>query len=404
MNIRPCFLALLLLTPLGLQASEMVPDFDIELVQEARKDVYQKAREMQLRIIELLTASTTQKVYRLEEKRANALRSFIEAGLPIPDRLIIDPTLRTGLHLTGIPDKAAHRYVLINKELVIDIYDKYPNFENEIDGVKVTIPQSAIDQMHKEAKPCYKGEQIIDLARLNEYMTNCFSEVNNPAASVSPPNSDGKTYSKAIYLLSSLVDADNKHLCMVSVYKKDIWITAGHCLFDEGMIGRDLYIIVNGKKEKVDWDRVRECASRCDIGFIELKTPAIADADLPSLNMSTKSLNWDTPIFNPGMALGYDMSASIANDKGVKSPLRFIWSPVGKGYCRIVRLEKNACLIHTCSTAKGFSGGPIYVYDQKTSKVGLLAIHSGGDRKENNCKDSGTINYAHLASSKGVTP
>ncbi|WP_319749877.1 hypothetical protein [Pseudomonas aeruginosa] len=400
----PWLLVLVLLTSLGLQASELVPDADINSAQVARKDVYQGTREFQLRIIDLLTASTTQKIYRLEKERAKALRRYIEAGLPVPDSLIINRTLRTGLNLAGIPDKDAYRYVLVNKEFANSILEKYPNFENEIDGVKVRVPKRAIDQMHKEAKPCYKGEQIIDLARLNEYMTNCFSEVDNPAASVSPPNSDGKTYSKAIDLLSSLVDADNKHLCMVSVYKKGVWITARHCLFTEGMVGRDLYIIVNGKKEKVDWDRVRECNSGCDIAFIELKTPVIADADLPSLNVSTKSLNWDTPIFNPGMALGYDMSASIANDKGVKSPLRFIWSPVGKGYCRIVRLEKNACLIHTCSTAKGFSGAPIYVYDLKTHKVGLLAIHSGGDYSENDCKDSGTINYAHLASFKGVNP
>lgn len=404
MRIRPWLLVLVLLTSLGLQASEVASAPDIEPIQLARKDVYQNTREFQLRIIGLLTASTTQKVYRLEEQRANALRRLIEAGHPIPDRLIIDQTLRAGLNLAGIPDKSAYRYVLVNKELANSIFEKYPNFENEIDGVKVRVPQSAIDQMYKEAKPCFKGEGIIDLAHLNEYMTNCFSEVDNSAASVSPPNSDGKTYTKAIDLLSSLVDADNKHLCMVSVYKKDIWITARHCLFDEGMIGRDLYIIVNGKKEKIDWGHITKCTNGCDIGFIELKTPAIADADLPTLNVSTKSLNWDTPIFNPGMALGYDMSASIANDKGVKSPLRFIWSAVGKGYCRIVRLEKNACLIHTCNTAKGFSGGPIYVYDPKTSKVGLLAIHSGGDRTENDCKDSGIINYAHLASFKGVKP
>ncbi|MHC8313357.1 hypothetical protein ACYZUC_27650 [Pseudomonas sp. GT1P32] len=360
--------------------------------------------DLQLELIKALTKPNVSASLKLDNKLAGDMVLAIKDGRPITDEMVISPASIKMSFLEALNRAVVREAISYGPKLGIKVFNEYPDFKNEIDGVSIKIPASAVLTMAEQAEGCPNNLDTISVSELKAYAGKCFLSVNKQAAIVSTTNSIDKTYLKALPLVSSLVDRDNKHLCMISVYKKDLWITAEHCL-PKSQEGLERYVIVDGGKQKLIWGKVSRCKIKpCDVAYVSMPTPKLVDNSLPNINAPTKDLSWMTPLFIPGIIYQYDMSDSLQKQSAnsIASQIDFLWSPVGKGFCRAVELSKNGCLSHTCNTVTGFSGAPIYTYDEKAGVIDLIAIHSGRDKESNNCNEEAKTNYAHLANFKGM--
>jgi V8-like Glu-specific endopeptidase len=241
--------------------------------------------------------------------------------------------------------------------------------------------KKAIPLLNSEVAGCQGGMDDFN-GPLGKKAMNCFVGLDANKYMISLHNSDRKTYLKGLRLIGSIVDDNNRHLCMASIYKKGVWITAKHCL-SGNKLQFDNYLKTAESTIKIE--TVRFCKD-CDVAFIDLPTPQLRDVDYPEIGIPTIMQD---PIFMPGIAL-HDSLANIYNQENLD--LKYMWSEIGKGYCKAIKIEPNGCMVHGCSAVPGFSGAPMYIY--KNDKLQLIGILSGANGNENKCSYLGSINYA----------
>lgn len=357
----------------------------------------------QAEMIDIMTRPGTISKLRLGNDSAEKISVAIKSGKPVSDEAIIKPAEISYTIAERLREIILRETMTYGPSGGLNVLKNLPAFKNELYGVSETIPESEILRMEKEAEGCRNNMATITPSAVKKYIGTCFTSLNDVAAIVSPISSEGKTYLKSISLVSSMINSKNEHLCVVSVYKDGVWITAKHCL-PESQQGLDRYIISNKVRNKIDWSKVRRCKKQaCDIVYIDMETPDISQQNMPVVNQSIKKLNWETEIFIPGVVYEEDMSYSLSEySKSSISNINFLWSPVGYGFCRALDISKNSCFSHACNTVQGFSGAPIYTYNETSRAIELIAIHSGRDKDSNNCTEKAKTNYAHLTNFEGM--
>lgn len=327
--------------------------------------------------------------------QAESAKKFVERRLPIPDNLrVTEARLSSKIGIPGLPDGSQEMtWGIENGGVITNSYNGYNNKDAGI--VRPGPSKKEKDRWAVESGKC-RGDisSYSDLS--SEEVSDCFVRLSRLMDMIEPPRSSSLTYLKSIEMVSSITDVSYTHRCMASVYKKDVWITARHCL-ESNAIADGIYILVDGKKSKIKEPSVRHCGANCDISFIDMSTPA--QTTPPNIAINTSDLNWDTEIFVPGIQDGTRL-----RDKSDPSKYKYelMWSMVGSGYCRSYEIDERGCLIHTCSTISGFSGAPVYIYDENSKAVSLLAVHSGAKADGNNCIVKEKANYARITTKKGV--
>ncbi|WLG82750.1 trypsin-like serine protease [Pseudomonas cucumis] len=376
--------------------------FVLTISTTASSSDYEEAVELKLQAIDALSKPNRfREIIPIGE--AESAKQFIEMGIPIPDKL-----RETEAIIPRVSTESALAFVIRglppgSREITWGD-DNGPKFTNSYTGgygnsdagtVKSGPSEAEKSRWALESGKC-RGDISSYLDSDSEEAKNCFVRLSRLMDMVEPPSENSMTFLKSIGMVSSITDISYTHRCMASIYKKDVWITARHCL-ESTTITDGIYIIIDGKKNKIKESSVRRCGTNCDIAFIDMSTPA--QITPPKIDMNTSDLSWDTEIFVPGIQDGTSL-ASNASPSDYKYNL--MWSRVGAGYCRSYEIDERGCLIHTCSTLSGFSGAPIYVYDEKSKNVSLIAIHSGAKADGNNCVVKEKANYARITTKKGV--
>jgi hypothetical protein len=245
------------------------------------------------------------------------------------------------------------------------------------------------ERMRAETADC-DGEQSITKGMTvaeRESVMNCFEKFDlDFYKALGYQNREGMSIYKAMDYVTALVDDAEAHICMASIYKNNVWITARHCVTDK-KIANGLYIIINNNKVAIKNDDIVLCSGlKCDIAAIKLPTPNVP-ADLSVDRFNSVWVTHKTPIFIPGIEAGMP-NFSEGNNQILNN---LMWSHVGKGYCNAYKIE-SGCMSHTCSTLTGFSGAPIYM-EGSNKKIMLVGVHSGAVREAVSCKVENT-NYA----------
>jgi hypothetical protein len=256
-------------------------------------------------------------------------------------------------------------------------------FEEGSDAVENLQPshRGLIPDLDREAAECQGGMDDFN-GPLGQKAMDCFVGLDASKYKISHYNPDRKTYLKGLRFVGSIVDQQDRHLCMVSIYKQGVWITAKHCL-DGKKLKRSNYLKSADGKTKIE--AVRFCKD-CDVAFIDLPTPQLTDTDFPKVGIP---IVMQDPIFMPGIVL-HDSLANVSKQE--EFDLKYIWSEIGKGYCKAIKIYKNGCMVHGCSAVPGFSGAPMYIY--KDDQLQLVGILSGANGEKNECSYLGSINYS----------
>lgn len=179
------------------------------------------------------------------------------------------------------------------------------------------------------------------------------------------------------------------HSCMASAYQPNKWITAKHCLTKNHIIN-GAYLIALGAQVKISQEMVSLCDD-CDIAVIDVSgIQALKPAGNEPVVPATLSVKVEDEVFIAGIP-----EKTVLNDfspEGIAAQLR--WSAVGLGFCRVFGID-DKCLTQTCSTIRGFSGAPVYKFNSVTSRVEILAVHSGVDNEMSSCPGQAEgVNYA----------
>ncbi len=281
----------------------------------------------------------------------------------------------------------------------------------EAKALGVVIPSKIEDERLKQSSDC-KGE--LDDGLQIFLIAKCFTSLSNTALKITPYASIDRTYTRGLSSLSSLITTSDTHICDVSVVRDGLWVTAKHCLDDVKGNLDILRIIVGNKRVKITKSVNAVCKQQpCDIAYLYAETPA--SAELPVILSGNVEVKWDNPVFVPGVPYGAKLasvfeSESYYSNEPVSADhakLRYndlvMWSPYNQGFCMSLMKDSAGCIIHTCSTVKGFSGAPIYRYDKEKDKIILIGIHSGADSGPNRCVVvSNKVNYAKLITAEDL--
>lgn len=212
---------------------------------------------------------------------------------------------------------------------------------------------------------------------------------------------DNNGYLKGLANLSSIIDAANKHVCDASVIRPGRWVTAKHCFEENGRSG--LKVIVGNRTVAIK--DINDCAGACDIAYFNADTPE--NAVIPKLYRANEILTGRIPVFIPGIPYSTDLSSiftrkpAAAFEPATAELVRqrygqfIIWAAYNRAFCLILHQDANGCFIHTCSTVRGFSGAPIYTFNESTGQLYLIGIHSGAQSANNQCVHTyQKVNYA----------
>ncbi|MDP9512205.1 hypothetical protein Q7O56_24545 [Pseudomonas protegens] len=275
----------------------------------------------------------------------------------------------------------------------------------EAEKLGVIIPQEVEVERIEQSSDC-KGE-LNDGLQIR-LISKCFTSLSNTALKITPYVSIDKTYTRGLSSLSSLVTTSDIHRCDVSVVRSGLWVTAKHCLDDVKWNLDILRVVVENKKVKIIKAIAASCKRQpCDIAYLYAETPKAAE--IPTILSKDVEIRWDNPIFIPGIPYGANLAGIFKPESPYSNEpvsaghakLRYndlvMWSPYNQGFCMSLTKDNSDCIIHTCSTVRGFSGAPIYRYDQEKNKIILVGIHSGSDGELNKCEvKSNRVNYAKL--------
>ncbi|WP_447747800.1 hypothetical protein [Pseudomonas nicosulfuronedens] len=273
--------------------------------------------------------------------------------------------------------------------------------------LNVQIPENIIKEKLRQSQDC-KGEQ--DDGNQKLLISKCFTSLSNTALLVTPYVSMDKTYTRGLSSTSSLIGKDGNHVCIVSVVKKGMWITARHCLANFNDNFKDLRIIVDNRMVEITGADSSLCTNKdkpCDIQYFYAETPK--SAEIPAIYSKEVEVRWDNPVFIPGIPYGASLKEVFASESKYEDiPVTpqhakdryndlVMWPPYNEGFCMSLAKDANGCIVHTCSTVRGFSGAPIYRYNKDTDKIELIGIHSGANPDLNRCATRNPkVNYARL--------
>jgi hypothetical protein len=319
------------------------------------------------------------------------LREILERTqrrLPTPPELLIGP-----------PNSAAAlQGVMIPKSLYSwsngrPLYSGKYSFFNEYTGKIYGRPHShTLRQWDDESRRCKGFLSVSSSEESKRDVENCFVAKDFRLEMLAGRYAEYR-YLRSLSLITTLIRKDETHSCMASVYKKNLWITAKHCLPDPA-IDYGIYILLPDGSRLITRDDVTPCTKpRCDTATIKATTPDVPEMAILNITPDLNGLRPDTNIFIPGMVQSSSVSKNI-DRKSLEESI--MWSDFGKGYCRI-RNVYHGCLSHTCSSIEGWSGSPVYAFEG--DQIKLLGIHSGADVNKVSCINKGDkvpTNYATL--------
>lgn len=309
--------------------------------------------------------------------------------LPIPPELMIGKALID--KLKELPTLPAIGYFPGNGRPLFEMlgYRFYNEYADTYYNGPDPAERSTMDLQSAKCKG-YLTLQNTEAARKN--IANCFVSKDFRIEVLAGKHAE-YNYLGAIKLVTSIVDKRDRHLCMASFYRENTWITAKHCLVKSN-IKFGIYLVLPSGPKLIKPTDITTCSKeKCDVSLITADTSHIhADGWFDS-SPDLKKLKPDSIIFLPGIVQGTPVSKSIHRQDYEET---LMWSDVGKGYCRIRNIY-TGCMSHTCSTIDGWSGGPVYGYDNR--RVSLLGVHSGYSSEEVTCAGRGDnmpTNYATL--------
>lgn len=321
----------------------------------------------------------------------NKIREFLERtqrGLPIPS------TLLTGLPNISFLDKAVmsplQGFSTTNGR---KLYSGNYSFFNEYAAKYYGKPTDfELMEMDLQSRRCRGFLTLSDSAKAKEAIENCFVAKDRRMELLAGKYAQ-YGYLRALNLTTVIVNKDDSHVCVASVYRKDTWITAKHCVPSTNL-AYGLYILLPSGPKLLKQTDVRLCNKPgCDVAIIEAETPETPEVAALNNAPDLKAVRPGTAIFLPGLVQSFKVSKNI-DRKSLEE--NFMWSDYGMGYCRI-RNVYEGCMSHTCSSIDGWSGAPIYSYDK--DKINLLGVHSGFSVGLVSCVNKGDIqptNYATL--------
>ncbi|MDU9027597.1 trypsin-like serine peptidase [Pseudomonas mediterranea] len=339
--------------------------------------------------LEILIKNDADKQFSISSTDSLNVSPYLENKLPLKDDLLIQK-------LIDKSDWTKHTYGGNNGP---DVVDEFDTFKNSQLGYQAgsKIPTSEINRWKYEASECIGEISNSGNPKKDLRISKCFAWLDKIRVLAKSEKSPDNTYLKGLTTVTSVIDNTDSHKCIASAYKKDIWVTARHCLIlidDMQKASSDKrYLLIEGKRREIKNSMVTDCKSdkECDVAFIRISTGSIKDDEFPRLSYEKDFINTNTEMLVPGLAV----NQKLANR--YESALyreELMWSPYGKGFCRSMQVKDNGCLIHACSTLIGFSGAPMYSYDKNDGKMVLIGIHSGRDSSKNSCEDSSSASYA----------
>lgn len=379
---------------------------------------YSDKQALQIRALNQLQQRYSPKNHEADQNYFGAIERALNERRRISDNMVVE-------RLDRNPDML-HR---ISTEGYLDLFiedDKRPKskqrepkpWEQTIDGdsgavsarkYNSEIPEEEIRKRVLQSSEC-KGE--LDDGTQKYLIAKCFTSLNDPALLITPYATLDKTYTRGLSSTSSLVDQLGRHVCVVSVIRKGVWVSAKHCLEDSVKF-ESLRIISGAKKVQISSVAAAPCKEPCDIAFFFAETPE--DAEIPVIKPKGAELKWDNPIFIPGVPYGFSLSSVLKPEPATtNTPVSdtlaknrynnlVMWPPYNEGFCMTLTKDTSGCIVHTCSTVRGFSGAPIYRYNSNTDKIELIGIHSGADKQYNNCAiDDKKVNYARLITTEDL--
>lgn len=324
----------------------------------------------------------------------NKIREFMERiqnGASIPPQLLIDsPNVNSLMNeLMGQVMYPLQGYSKINgRKLYSGDYSFFNEYEGKYYGKPTALELMAMDL---QSENCRGFLSIGNSKEAEEAIENCFVAKDRRMELLAGKNAD-YGYLRALNLVTAIVDKDDEHACIASVYRKNTWITAAHCL-ERNDISYGRYILLPNGPKLIGKDDITLCKGICDVATIKAETPDIPEVSRLNVTPNLKGIRPNTQIFLPGLVQGSKISKNI-DRKALEE--NFMWSDFGMGYCR-VRHVYNGCISHTCSSIDGWSGAPIYSYEG--DRINLLGVHSGVTIGAVSCYNKGDkqpTNYATL--------
>ncbi len=339
--------------------------------------------------LEILIKNDADKQFSLSPTDSLNVSPYLWNKLPLKDDLLIQK-------LIDKSDWTKHTYGANNGPDVVEEFDVFKNFQLGYQaGSK--IPAYQINRWKYEASECIGEISISGNPKEDVRTSKCFVWLDKVRILAKSEKSPDNTYLKGLTTVTSVIDNADSHKCIASAYKKDIWVTARHCLIlvdDMQKASSDKrYLLIEGRRREIKNSMVTVCKNdkECDVAFIEISTGSVKDDEFPRLIYEKDFINTSTEVLVPGLAVDQKLA-----DRYEPALYReeLMWSPYGKGFCRFMQVKDNGCLIHACSTLIGFSGAPMYSYDKNDEKMVLIGIHSGRDGSKNSCEDSSSASYA----------
>lgn len=281
-----------------------------------------------------------------------------------------------------------------NTEMTMDVTDGEAAANKLLED---KLSQAQIEAIVSTARPC-KGEQKEMGGRNQEEIRKCFFNT-------SQAQYEDIQYIPSFNFISSLADRKYRHKCVVSVIGDGLWITAAHCVPID-YIQLKMSILVDGLFIPLKANSVSWCKSKnCDIATIKATTPKLSNNDIPKKRELLGINYWMQHLIITGLPEGQDLM-SLRDFSEYQKQL--LWAPVGNSFCMIMNDSSNGCLIHGCSTLKGFSGSPLYQKSTSKGRFEIAGIHSGTNANEETVMTDGkcgvdlNVNYASKIKGEGI--
>ncbi|RJX78948.1 trypsin-like peptidase domain-containing protein [Pseudomonas sp. LS-2] len=187
----------------------------------------------------------------------------------------------------------------------------------------------------------------------------------------------------------------SSHRCIAVYMGEGEWLTARHCISELSGNYVDLRLITPDGNFRVD--KVINCVeSGCDYVWIRPYGTSYSKSVPARLGVEAISkISASDELFIPGI----EEKESIPGGSfaGVQKAMK--WTRYTRT-CIAIKVRRG-CLTHTCSTVQGFSGAPVFAFQDGVAYV--VGIHLGVD-KENVCNDGGrnfAVSINRIKGSKG---
>lgn len=345
--------------------------------------------EYSQKAMDILVTNGKDKLFKMSRPMDDDALTRYRNGVPLTDDYL---TIR----YSDQDDWQKHTYAGNNAPAIVKKFKDFKN--NQLDYFKKKpLTDLEILDWKIESDGCIGELNTSTNPKHDSRISKCFDWLDKTKILAYPETSSKNTYLRGLSTVSSIVNKSDEHQCMASVYKIGIWVTARHCLTikDDHLKtpSERMYLIISGSRMEIKKSSIKTCDdnNKCDIAFIKMNTGRVTSDEAPLLTYKKDFLDRDTKILMPGLAVKEYLSGKF---EPAIYRQELLWSPYGKGFCRSMQVESNGCLIHTCSALVGFSGAPLYAYNETSGKLVLIGVHSGTDPEKNACEDKSGASYA----------